>query len=86
MEQWRVINLGHGILVIFFYNCIASWSPFFVFSVNLTIPVYPPPRRTPLQHNPEKLGTVEEALARYKGREDVLFQRLKKQYGMPIPA
>ncbi|CAN0051001.1 unnamed protein product [Pylaiella littoralis] len=36
-------------------------------------------------NNPEKLSTVEEALARYKGREDVLFQRLKKQYGMPIP-
>ncbi|CAM9886314.1 unnamed protein product, partial [Ectocarpus sp. 8 AP-2014] len=38
------------------------------------------------QHNPEKLGTVEDALARYKGREDILFQRLKKQYGKPIPA
>eukprot|EP00752_Nemacystus_decipiens_P003644 g3358.t1 len=37
------------------------------------------------QHNPEKLSTVEDALARYKGREDVLFQRLKKQYGKPIP-
>ncbi|CAM9200221.1 unnamed protein product, partial [Hapterophycus canaliculatus] len=37
------------------------------------------------QNNPEKLSTVEEALARYKGREDVLFQRLKKQYGKPIP-
>lgn len=38
------------------------------------------------QHNPEKLSTVEDALARYKGREDILFQRLKKQYGKPIPA
>lgn len=34
-----------------------------------------------MQFNPDKLDTVEEALARYKGREDVLFQRLKKQYG-----
>ncbi|CAN0215799.1 unnamed protein product [Ectocarpus sp. 6 AP-2014] len=30
-------------------------------------------------------STVEDALARYKGREDILFQRLKKQYGKPIP-
>lgn len=43
------------------------------------------PRRRHLQNNPEKLGTVEDALARYKGREDVLFQRLKKQYGKPVP-
>eukprot|EP00903_Cladosiphon_okamuranus_P011185 g10554.t1 len=37
------------------------------------------------QYNPEKLSTVEDALARYKGREDVLFKRLKKQYGKPVP-
>lgn len=54
-------------------------------SLGLTsyLPSTLPPDR---QHNPEKLSTVEEALARYKGREDVLFQRLKKQYGKPIPA
>ncbi|CAN0469367.1 unnamed protein product, partial [Discosporangium mesarthrocarpum] len=37
------------------------------------------------QHNPEKLSRVEEALERYRGREDVLFKRLAVTYEMPIP-
>ncbi|CAM9918385.1 unnamed protein product [Ascophyllum nodosum] len=37
------------------------------------------------KNNPDKLSTIEETLARYRGRESVLFQRLEKQYGKPVP-
>ena len=32
------------------------------------------------KHNPSKLGTVDKTLAKFKGREDVLFQKLADKY------
>ena len=33
-------------------------------------------------HNTGKMGTVDATLARYKGREDALFRKLEKKYGV----
>ncbi len=34
------------------------------------------------EHNPDKLGDVQTILEKYKGKEHVLFNKLKKQYGL----
>jgi len=34
--------------------------------------------------NPEKLDMVDSTLAKFTGREEVLFQKLSKKYGVPI--
>ena len=51
--------------------------------VHVSFPLFLPYRLP--QNNPDKLSTIEETLARYRGRESVLFQRLEKQYGKPVP-
>ena len=32
-------------------------------------------------HNPEKINTINKSLTKYKGREDVFFDKMKKKYG-----
>ncbi len=36
-------------------------------------------------HNPEKLKDVTKILNKYAGKEDELFAKLAKSYGMPVP-